>query len=115
MENQEQPKLDQEKELILEEFIINEGTYKTTINKKYSNRKPYEAPNAKKIRSFMPGTIRGVFCEPGQDVEPETKLCILEAMKMKNVILPPFKGKIKEVFVKSGQLVPKNHVLIELE
>ncbi len=98
-----------------EALMINGVVYKTTFNNKYSNRKTYEKPNPKKIRSFMPGTIKGVFCEAGQHVAPETKLCILEAMKMKNIIFPPFEGIVKEVYVKPGQLVPKNHVLIELE
>lgn len=107
--------LEKDKESILEELRINEGVYKTKFTTKFAKRKPYQEPNPKKIRSFMPGTIMGVFCEPGQDVVPETKLCILEAMKMKNIIFPPFEGRVKEVFVKSGQLVPKNYVLVELE
>jgi multidrug efflux pump subunit AcrA (membrane-fusion protein) len=34
---------------------------------------------------------------------------------MKNILFPPFKGKIKEIYVKPGQMVSKNHVLVELE
>jgi len=105
----------QDKELDIEDFRINVAVYKTRLSNKFRKRKPYEAPDPKKIKSFMPGTIIDVWCQPGQEVEPETKLCILEAMKMKNIIFPPFKGKIKEVFVNPGQLVPKNFVLVELE
>lgn len=104
-----------EKENDIVDFRINVAIYKTRLNNKYKSRKPYEAPNPKKIRSFMPGTIMDVMCEPGQEVEPETKLCVLEAMKMKNIIFPSIKGKVKQVLVKPGQLVPKNHVLVELE
>lgn len=97
------------------EFWIDEDVYKTTLNKKFNTRKPYEPHNPKKVTSFMPGTIQEVFVTPGQEVTPETKLCILEAMKMKNVILAPVAGIIKEINVASGQLVPKNFVIIELE
>jgi biotin carboxyl carrier protein len=63
----------------------------------------------------MPGTIQEVFVEPGQEITPETKLCILEAMKMKNVIVSSITGVVKEINAKPGQMVPKNFVLIELE
>jgi len=96
-------------------FTVNSAVYKTCLTNKFRNRKPFEAPNPKKIKSFMPGTIMDVFVEQGQEVEPETRLCILEAMKMKNIIFPPFKGKIKKIHVKPNQQVPKNFVLIEMK
>ena len=97
------------------EFTVNSDIYKTTLNKKFSQRKAYEPSNPKKITSFMPGTIQEVFVEPGQGITPETKLCILEAMKMKNVIVSSITGVVKEINAKPGQMVPKNFVLIELE
>jgi biotin carboxyl carrier protein len=42
-------------------------------------------------------------------------LCILEAMKMKNLIFAPISGIIKDINVTQGQLVSKNFVIIELE
>jgi biotin carboxyl carrier protein len=97
------------------EFIIDDDVYRTTLNKTYKKRKPYEPHNPKKITSFMPGTIQEVFVAPGQEVTATTVLCILEAMKMKNLIFPPYNGVIKAINVVSGQMVPKNFVLIELE
>jgi len=97
------------------EFMIDADVYKTTVNKMYTLRKPYEAPDARKVTSFMPGTIQEVFVQPGQEVTPATRLCILEAMKMKNVIFTTITGKVKDINVSPGQLVPKNFVLIELE
>jgi biotin carboxyl carrier protein len=115
MANHKSKKKLQEKKYDFEDFRINVAVYQTCLTNKYINRKPYEAPNPKMIKAFMPGTIRDVFVEKSQEVEPETKLCILEAMKMKNMIFPPFKGIIKEIYVKPGQMVSKNHVLVELE
>lgn len=97
------------------EFVIDDDVYKTTINKKYSKRKPYEPHNPKKVTAFMPGTIREVFVTPGQAVTPTTVLCMLEAMKMKNLIFAPVSGVIKDINVNPGQLVAKNFVIIELE
>lgn len=97
------------------EFIVDADVYRTTVNKKYSLRKPYEPHDPRRITSFMPGTIQEVFVEPGQEVDQNTILCILEAMKMKNKIFPPGKARIKAINVKPGQMVPKNYILIELE
>lgn len=97
------------------DFMIDDDVYRTTLNKTYKKRKPYEPHNPKRITSFMPGTIQEVFVAPGQEVTETTVLCILEAMKMKNLIFPPYNGVIKAINVTSGQMVPKNFVLIELE
>ncbi|MDX9942847.1 MAG: acetyl-CoA carboxylase biotin carboxyl carrier protein subunit [Bacteroidales bacterium] len=97
------------------EFIVDADIYRTTVNKKYSRRKPYEPLNPKMITAFMPGTIQDVYVKPGQEVKSDTILCILEAMKMKNKLFPPFKGIVKTINVEPGQLVPKNFVIIELE
>jgi biotin carboxyl carrier protein len=48
-------------------------------------------------------------------VERNDKLLILEAMKMKNIIYAPFDAKIKKVYVKEGEMVPKSALLIEFE
>jgi biotin carboxyl carrier protein len=36
-------------------------------------------------------------------------------MKMNNIILAPFNGVIKKVYVKAGEMVPKAQLLIELK
>jgi pyruvate carboxylase len=95
-------------------LVVDDAVYHTQLNKTYSKRKPYEPHNPRKITSFMPGTIQEVYVKDGDEVSAGSQLCILEAMKMKNIIAAPFDGVIKTVNVKTGELVPKNHVLIEL-
>ncbi len=51
----------------------------------------------------------------GQKVKEGTKLLILEAMKMKNIVVAPVTGTIKTIYVKEGLHVPKQELLIELE
>ncbi len=99
----------------LSSIRIDDVVYNTKTNKLYDNRKTYQPINPKKIKSFMPGNIQEVFVKTGQEVEEGDKLCILEAMKMKNIIKAPLKGIIKTINVAIGDRVPKSHILIELE
>ncbi len=95
-------------------FVVNEAEYKTLTNKMYETRKPYEPKNPNLLRAFMPGNIPEMSKKKGDLVKEGDKLLILEAMKMKNLILAPFDGKIKSVNVKVGDKVSKNHVLVEV-
>lgn len=97
------------------EININDTYYTTLLTKKYNKRKPYTPKNPRHIASFMPGTIQKVFTEKGAVVKEGDKLLILEAMKMKNIIIAPFDGIIKSINVKEGQMVPKDHLLIEMK
>ncbi len=95
-------------------LVVDDVSYTTLPNKMHNARKPYKAINPKVITSFMPGNIQKVFVRKGQTVSEGAELCILEAMKMKNVMLAPFDGTIKKVNIKEGDIVPKNHPLVEL-
>lgn len=93
-------------------ILIDEVRYRTTFTKKFAERKLYEPENPKLIKAFIPGTIRKVYVRKRNKVSKNEKLLILEAMKMKNIIVAPTDGVIKEVLVKTGQSVAKNTVLI---
>lgn len=97
------------------ELNIDEKVYKTRSNKMHDNRKSYTPNNPAQLKSFMPGNIPEIFVAVGDEVKEDDRLLILEAMKMKNVILAPYNGKIKSINVNIGDRVPKNFVLIELE
>lgn len=97
--------------------IINyEGAnYKTLFSKKFLNRKAYVIPDPRRLCAFIPGTIMKVFVKEKHKVKKGDKLLVLQAMKMNNIILAPFNGVIKKVYVKAGESVPKQHLLIELK
>lgn len=99
----------------LETLIVQGTEYKTTLTKKYLNRTKWEQPNEKLVKAFIPGSIVEVFVKEGQKVKEGTKLLILEAMKMKNVVTAPVTGTIKSIQVELGVMVPKNKLLIEIE
>lgn len=113
MENEEleekQPEYD------IKTLWVDEVNYKTTFTKKYLNKKPYEPPNLKKIKAVIPGTIREISVKVQAKVKKDDKLMVLEAMKMKNILLAPIDGQIKSINVTVGQVVPKHFVLIEFE
>lgn len=99
----------------LVDFAVTARKYKTLLNKKFINRKVYEAPNPNEIRSYIPGTVIKIKVKKGQKVKEGETIMILEAMKMMNQIKMPFNGKIKEIFMEVGNKVKKNDLMFELE
>ncbi len=96
-------------------LCIDGTSYKTQLTKKFMDRKNWEKPNEKMVLAFIPGTINEILVKEGQKVKAGTKLLILEAMKMKNVVAAPISGKIKLINVEIGNMVPKRKLLIEIE
>ena len=61
----------------------------------------------------LPGVIVAVSVKPGDVVEHGQELCIIEAMKMKNVIRASRAGTIGAVHVTLNQHVKHHDVLLE--
>lgn len=61
----------------------------------------------------IPGLIFLIKVQEGETVIPGQELCVLEAMKMKNVIRAPRAGQIASVKVSNGQQVAEGDVLVE--
>ena len=55
------------------------------------------------------------FVEMGASVEPDTVVCIIEAMKVMNEIKAEVKGVIAEVLVEDGKPVEYGQVLFRIE
>lgn len=99
----------------LYDFAVEFRKYKTELTKKFLNRKPWNPPDESKILSFIPGTISKIYISLGEYVEEGQPLLILEAMKMKNIVAAHRSGRVKNINVVEGELVPKSKVIIELE
>lgn len=67
------------------------------------------------IKAPMPGLVLKISVTEGQEIKDREPVLILEAMKMENSILQNGDAIIKKIHVKSGQVVEKGQVLIELE
>lgn len=63
----------------------------------------------------MNGTIVQVLVKPGDSVEAEQALVIMEAMKMEYTIRAPVAGTVTEVYYQAGDLVADGAELLSLE
>jgi biotin carboxyl carrier protein len=67
------------------------------------------------VLAIMPGKIIRVLVEVGQQIEEGQPVCVLEAMKMENELHARQGGTVKAVYVKPGDDVEKDQVLVEIE
>jgi len=67
------------------------------------------------VKSPMPGIIKNVDVNVGDQVNEGDTLLILEAMKMETPIVAPLGGKVSEVSVSQGQSVKGGDRLIVIE
>jgi len=96
-------------------LIIDDTVYETQLTRKFRQRKQYVKPDPKMVLAFIPGNIREIYVKPGQHVKEGDKLLMLEAMKMKNILISQRTGVIKRISVEIGDMVYKGRLLIEIE
>jgi biotin carboxyl carrier protein len=70
---------------------------------------------AGELTAPMPGQVRAVHVAEGDAVTKGQTLMVLEAMKMEIRIHAPWHGTVKKLFVKQGQTVEREQILIEVE
>ncbi len=70
------------------------------------------APAHRAVLAPIPGVIFMIHVQPGDEVETGQPICVLEAMKMKNVIRAPHAGRIAAVQVQPGQQVATGTALV---
>ncbi|MCK4748790.1 MAG: acetyl-CoA carboxylase biotin carboxyl carrier protein subunit [Bacteroidales bacterium] len=99
----------------LERLQIGSVRYATRLTKKFVNRKSWQRPDNRKLPAVIPGTIQKIMVKEGDEVILGTPLLILEAMKMRNEVLSPMDGVILKIHVSEGDLVPRNHLLLEFK
>jgi len=95
-------------------LIIEGVRYRTRLTPKYENRGGWITPNENLITSIIPGTIVEVLVVEGQTIKEGESLLILESMKMRNEVISPRNAIVKTVYVKDNEIIPKSHVMIEL-
>ncbi len=74
-----------------------------------------DGADGKVCRSPVTGLVITVNVAPGQAVEANDVLFVLEAMKMENQVTAPHAGTIKSVNVVAGNSVKVQQVLLEFE
>lgn len=79
---------------------------------KASNRK---AVGEKEIGTSLQGKLSAIMVKPGQEVEQNTPLFVIEAMKMETTITAPAAGKVKQIHLHQGELVEQGDLVVEME
>jgi biotin carboxyl carrier protein len=67
------------------------------------------------ITAPMPGKVVSIKVKVGEEVNPNTLVLVLEAMKMENEILAGISGKIKEIKVKPGEAIEGGKIMAVIE
>lgn len=73
------------------------------------------ADESKVCRSPISGIVVKVSAQPGQSIQANDVLLVLEAMKMETSITAPIAGKVTRVNVAAGDSVQGGQVLVEFE
>ncbi|WP_071428055.1 pyruvate carboxylase [Merdimmobilis hominis] len=67
------------------------------------------------VGSSIPGAVSKVLVKPGDKVEENQVLAIIEAMKMETSVCARMGGTVKEILVKEGQSVKAGELLITIQ
>jgi len=73
------------------------------------------ADEAKVCRSPIAGVVVRINAQPGQSIQTNDQILVLEAMKMETNITSPVTGKVKTIKVGVGDPVQTSQVLVEFE
>jgi biotin carboxyl carrier protein len=77
--------------------------------------KKFAVEGPQTIHSPMPGKVVKILVAPGQAVEENQPLIIVEAMKMENELRSPKAGKVGNILVTAGQAVEAQAALLTVE
>lgn len=67
------------------------------------------------IKSPMPGVVKSIAVQVGDQVNEGQELCVIEAMKMQNSLIAESSGKVAKVNCKVGGTVEGDQILLQLE
>ena len=70
---------------------------------------------AAEVKAPMPAMVLDVLVAPGDEVAEGQGLCVVEAMKMENLMRAPRGGVVKEVKIEKGRGVSLGDVLVVIE
>ena len=84
----------------------------TVVPKTAANRKAMERTE---IGSPLMGRLASVLVEAGDEVDKDTPVFVIEAMKMETTITAPYASTIRKVHLEAGELLAQGDLVIELE
>ena len=101
--------------------MINGVSYSFTVEspisymrKKYLDKQQVQS-RIEIINAPMPGKIIELLVEENSEIKEGEPIAILEAMKMQNEISSHVSGKVKKIYVRQGDSVAKDDLIVEIE
>lgn len=73
------------------------------------------ADMSKYLQCPMPGLVVSIDVEEGDEVKAGQKLCVIEAMKMENILCAEQDGKISKISAQAGGSLAVDDIIIEFE
>jgi 3-methylcrotonyl-CoA carboxylase alpha subunit len=73
------------------------------------------AEAAERLRAPLPGRVIKVSVQPGQRVQAEQPLLVLEAMKVEHTVTAPYGGTVTRIHFAEGQQVNRDDPLVEMD
>lgn len=98
--------------------VVNGVSYQVSSNSELSATPAAAAVAGEKaqiVKAPTPGVITKILVQPGQVVEADTDVCVVEVMKMETRVKAGIKGQITEIFVQSGSAVAAGQMLIKVK
>jgi methylmalonyl-CoA carboxyltransferase 1.3S subunit len=74
-----------------------------------------DADESRLCRSPVAGIVVRVCVQPGEQLQLDDLIVVLEAMKMETSVTAPSAGKVKAVKVAPGEAVKLDQILVEFE
>uniref|UniRef100_A0A7S3ETA5 Propionyl-CoA carboxylase alpha chain, mitochondrial n=1 Tax=Haptolina ericina TaxID=156174 RepID=A0A7S3ETA5_9EUKA len=76
---------------------------------------PPPPPFADALVSPMPGALLSVSVAVGEDVVEGQEICVVEAMKMQNVLFAPRTGKVRALLAEPGSVLVTDQPIVDFE
>jgi len=73
-----------------------------------------KASKPSEIGAPLQGNLSKILVKEGQEVEVDTPLFIIEAMKMESTITSPMAGVVAKVYIKERTMVAQDDLVVEL-
>jgi biotin carboxyl carrier protein len=67
------------------------------------------------VTSPRPGTVLELHVKENSIIKKNEPICVIEAMKMQNIIKSPHSGLVKKIFVKKGEQIHADQILLEFK
>lgn len=76
---------------------------------------PLPPRGGKTLTAPLPGVLTEINVKAGDSLSPGQPICVIEAMKMKNILRATAAGRVKQVLASAGQSVSHRQALVEFE